>query len=68
MRSKDWFNVNEVAFELGGGGHPRAAGVSFEGEKIGEVIPRVINHLLKKFREGVENESEKISERDVLGG
>jgi phosphoesterase RecJ-like protein len=68
MRSKDWFNVNEVAFELGGGGHPRAAGVTFEGKKIEEVIPRVINHLLKKFKEGVESESEKIPEGDVLGG
>ncbi|MDK2949971.1 MAG: bifunctional oligoribonuclease and phosphatase NrnA [Thermotoga sp.] len=68
MRSKDWFNVNEVAFELGGGGHPRAAGVTFEGEKLENVISRVIDHLLGRFKEGVSREGEKTSQRSVLGG
>lgn len=28
MRSKEWFDVSKIAFEMGGGGHPRAAGFS----------------------------------------
>ncbi|MCD6552116.1 bifunctional oligoribonuclease/PAP phosphatase NrnA [Thermotoga sp.] len=68
MRSKDWFNVNEVAFELGGGGHPRAAGVTFEEEKIENIIPKVVDLLLKRFEEGVNREGERTAQRDVLGG
>ncbi|PLV60299.1 bifunctional oligoribonuclease/PAP phosphatase NrnA [Thermotoga sp. KOL6] len=68
MRSKDWFNVNEVAFELGGGGHPRAAGVTFENRPISDVISEVIEHLLRRFKEGVSHESEKTSQRNLLGG
>ncbi|MBT1247373.1 MULTISPECIES: bifunctional oligoribonuclease/PAP phosphatase NrnA [unclassified Thermosipho (in: thermotogales)] len=41
FRSKEWFDVSKIAFSLGGGGHPRAAGVTMNGN-IEDIIKEVI--------------------------
>jgi len=51
MRSKRWLDVSAIAFTLGGGGHPRAAGCSFSGYNIEYVIDEVIPLLKSSLRD-----------------
>ncbi|MSP11591.1 MAG: bifunctional oligoribonuclease/PAP phosphatase NrnA [Chloroflexi bacterium] len=44
LRSRPGYNVSKVAFRLGGGGHPQAAGCSLEGE-MATIVPRVLSEL-----------------------
>lgn len=44
FRAKPGFNVAEVAFALGGGGHPAAAGCTVEGD-LATIPPRVVAAL-----------------------
>lgn len=44
FRAKPGFNVAEVAFALGGGGHPAAAGCTVDGD-LATVLPRVVAAL-----------------------
>jgi len=41
FRSKKWFDVSEVAFQFGGGGHARAAGCSLPGD-LQEIMDRIV--------------------------
>lgn len=51
LRSKEYADVNKLAGELGGGGHPRAAGCTVRG-KLNDVVDHVvslaINHLKRR--------------------
>jgi len=47
MRSKGWFDVSKVAFEMGGGGHPRAAGFSSN-----KPLEELIEITTSKIKEG----------------
>lgn len=49
FRARPGFNVGEVAFQLGGGGHPPASGCTIQGE-IDNVAPQVVE-LLKQARQ-----------------
>ncbi len=52
LRSKHHLDVNLVAAQLGGGGHARAAGVTFEeGVSLTKAVELVRQGLLKGFRE-----------------
>ncbi len=53
MRSKDKFDVSEVAVKFGGGGHPNAAGFDIEG-----TIDEIIALIIKEF-EFLENRDDK---------
>ncbi|MGM0640740.1 MAG: DHH family phosphoesterase [Thermotogota bacterium] len=50
MRSKEWFDVSKIAFEMGGGGHPRAAGFSSSKplEELKKITVQKINEALEK--------------------
>jgi len=50
MRSKSWFNVNQLASAFGGGGHPRASGCVIKG-KLNDVIEQVVNALEESLAE-----------------
>ena len=65
FRSKDWFNVSEVASKLGGGGHPRAAGVTFEEADIFEVIKEIIS-LTVSSMVGGQDEIGETFKKDLL--
>jgi len=62
FRSKDWFNVSEVASKLGGGGHPRAAGATFENADIFEIIKEVIPLTVSLMAGGQSGISETFKE------
>ena len=50
LRSKTEIDVNSVARSLGGGGHARAAGISFDdGVQIEEAVERVREAMLQAF-------------------
>lgn len=49
LRSKDWFDVSKVALHFGGGGHPRAAGVTLEGVKLSELMGKMLEYLKEVF-------------------
>lgn len=51
LRSKSWFDVNELAAYFQGGGHARASGCVIEGEQQ-EIIKRVISKAQKSFLKG----------------
>ena len=46
FRAKPGFNVGDIAFELGGGGHPAASGCTVPGA-LDDVISRIIASLKK---------------------
>ncbi len=50
MRSKEWFDVSKIAFEMGGGGHPRAAGFSSNKplEELKKITVSKINEAFEK--------------------
>ncbi|ABR31372.1 DHH family phosphoesterase [Thermosipho melanesiensis] len=48
FRSKEWFDVSKVAFTLGGGGHPRAAGVTLNGN-LEEIVRDVVKLTKANF-------------------
>lgn len=48
LRSKSWFDVNQLAANFQGGGHARAAGCVIEGNQQ-EIIKAVINKAQKSF-------------------
>lgn len=52
LRSKKYLDVNLLAQEFGGGGHPRAAGCTVKGF-LSEVIPRVVNAASKRLDKGL---------------
>ncbi|MDI3472930.1 MAG: bifunctional oligoribonuclease and phosphatase NrnA [Thermotogaceae bacterium] len=45
MRSKNEFDVSTIASELGGGGHPRAAGCTFDDADPDEIRKIVVNKI-----------------------
>ena len=49
LRSNDYVNVSNICLMFGGGGHPRAAGVTMQGkvEDIKEMILREVKRVLK---------------------
>ncbi|MBI3942091.1 MAG: bifunctional oligoribonuclease/PAP phosphatase NrnA [Chloroflexi bacterium] len=51
LRSRPGYNVSTVAFKLGGGGHPQAAGCSLEGE-MATIVPRVLAELREVSHNG----------------
>ncbi|MEZ4660064.1 MAG: bifunctional oligoribonuclease/PAP phosphatase NrnA [Caldilineaceae bacterium] len=53
FRARPGFNVGEVAFQLGGGGHPPASGCTIPGT-MDEVTPRVVELLKQARRKGLE--------------
>lgn len=50
LRSKEKFPVNLLAEKFGGGGHLNAAGIRLEGEKLNDVISKVINQTIKDLK------------------
>jgi len=70
LRSKDWFDVSKVALHFGGGGHPRAAGITLEGVKLLEFMEKMLEYLKEVFalEAKVTHEGQEALERDVLGG
>ncbi len=64
FRSKDWFDVSEVASKLGGGGHPRAAGVTFENADVSEIMKEVIS-LTVSLMAGGKGGTDKTFEENV---
>ncbi|QTA38965.1 bifunctional oligoribonuclease/PAP phosphatase NrnA [Thermosipho ferrireducens] len=52
FRSKEWFDVSKVAVVLGGGGHPRAAGCTIEGD-----IKDILEEVVKITRVTLKSES-----------
>ncbi|MEZ4710691.1 MAG: bifunctional oligoribonuclease/PAP phosphatase NrnA [Caldilineaceae bacterium] len=55
FRARPGFNVGEVAFQLGGGGHPPASGCTIPGE-IDTVAPRVVELLKQARQKGLETQ------------
>ncbi|WP_041083084.1 DHH family phosphoesterase [Thermotoga profunda] len=51
LRSKNWLDVSKIASILGGGGHARAAGCSFKGAELKNVLNEVVG-LTKDFLQG----------------
>lgn len=51
LRSKNWLDVSKIASILGGGGHARAAGCSFKGAKLEDVLNEVVS-LTEGFLQG----------------
>ncbi len=57
LRSNEHFNSRDLAFVFGGGGHARAAGITFKGEKdLAQVEAKIIAEATKMF---AENQSER---------
>lgn len=50
LRSKEKFPVNLLAEKFGGGGHLNAAGIRLEGEKLNDVIPKVLSQTIKDLK------------------
>lgn len=50
LRSKEKFPVNLLAEKFGGGGHLNAAGIRLEGEKLNDVISKVINQTIEDLK------------------
>ena len=48
FRSRDYFDVNEIAANFGGGGHKNASGCSVSGS-IDEAIKVVVSYLSEKL-------------------
>ncbi|MBO8140018.1 MAG: bifunctional oligoribonuclease/PAP phosphatase NrnA [Thermosipho sp. (in: Bacteria)] len=51
FRSKEWFDVSKVAVALGGGGHPRAAGTTLNGD-----IEEIVKEVVKMTKTALESE------------
>ncbi len=49
LRSKGKFPVNKLAENFGGGGHLNAAGIRFEGLKLNDVLPLVLNTTIEEL-------------------
>lgn len=49
FRSKEYVDVSKIAFNFGGGGHPRASGFSIKTENINSIIEDVIKETKKYF-------------------
>lgn len=49
LRSKGKFPVNKLAEKFGGGGHLNAAGIRFEGMKLNDVLPLVLNTTIEEL-------------------
>ena len=56
FRAKPGFNVSQVAFSFGGGGHPPAAGCTVAGS-LQEVSARVVEALHELRRQSIDGES-----------
>lgn len=56
FRAKPGFNVSQVAFSFGGGGHPPAAGCTVAGT-LQEVSARVVESLHELRRQSIDGES-----------
>ncbi len=55
FRAKPGFDVSQVAFELGGGGHPPAAGCTVPGT-FQDVVPQVVARLKQARRRGLQQD------------
>lgn len=53
FRAKPGFDVSQVAFELGGGGHPPAAGCTVPGT-FDQVVPQVVARLKQARQQGLQ--------------
>ena len=51
FRSKEWFDVSKIAVSIGGGGHPRAAGATLNGD-IDNVVQEVIKLVKAELESG----------------
>jgi phosphoesterase RecJ-like protein len=51
LRSKSWFDVNQLAAVFQGGGHARAAGCVIEGDQQ-EIVKKVISKAQESFLQG----------------
>lgn len=51
LRSKEKFPVNSVAEKFGGGGHLNAAGIRFDGMKLNDIFPAVIEQTIKNLKQ-----------------
>jgi len=51
FRSKSWFDVNLLAAQFGGGGHPRAAGCTLKGP-LADVVTQVIDEAVIRIAQG----------------
>ena len=49
LRAKEPDEINDVAQEFGGGGHPQAAGISMEGP-LDEAVEKVLQAMIRKQR------------------
>lgn len=49
LRSKGKFPVNQIAEKFGGGGHLNAAGIRFDGMKLNDVLPLVLNTTIEEL-------------------
>ncbi|WDC84007.1 bifunctional oligoribonuclease/PAP phosphatase NrnA [Caloramator sp. mosi_1] len=47
FRSKDYFDVKDIALKYGGGGHIKAAGCTIKNKKIDEIESEIINEIKK---------------------
>ncbi|HDM70434.1 MAG TPA: bifunctional oligoribonuclease/PAP phosphatase NrnA, partial [Thermotogales bacterium] len=45
MRSKSYYDLTKVASEFNGGGHPRAAGATFDDENMEQVVKKVVGRI-----------------------
>lgn len=50
LRSKNKFPVNSLAEKFGGGGHLNAAGIRLDGEKLSDVIPKILNQTKEDIK------------------
>ncbi len=49
MRSKDWFDVSEIAVMFGGGGHPRAAGITLKDTNVFDTMNKVVPQITRSL-------------------
>ena len=45
MRSKSYYDLTKVASEFNGGGHPRAAGATFDDENMERVVRKIVGRI-----------------------
>lgn len=51
LRSKEKFPVNSLAEKFGGGGHLNASGIRLEGEKLMDVLPKIIEQAINDLKQ-----------------
>ena len=49
LRSKDKFDVRNIAEKLGGGGHVKAAGITLKGIKLDEAKNKILEEIEKEL-------------------